>query len=107
MESEHDPDIAAVDIVNKSNDDALVIKDDLAQENETKTAPEEEIHVKYELETVQNIKKAKANLTRSTKLTRMRTDDMNTKFEVHPGIYLEIKDKAKNIRQGMEFEDIE
>ena len=65
------------------------------------------IQVKYELNTVQNIKKAKANLIRSTQLTRMNIDDMNTKFEVHPGIYLEIKDKAKNIRQGMEFEDME
>ena len=71
------------------------------------TTLEDEKQVKYELDTVKNIKKAKANLIRGTKITQMCIDDMNTKFEVHPGIYLEIKEKAKNIRQGMEFEDLE
>ena len=107
MDSEHDPEKIAKEKTNMSNDDALVVKTDLIEENDIKTTPEEAIQVKYELNTVQNIKKAKSNLIRSTQLTRMNIDDMNTKFEVHPGIYLEIKDKAKNIRQGMEFEDLE
>ena len=71
------------------------------------TSPEEEIQVKYELDSVQNLKKAKSNLRRSTQLKRVPIYDENIKFEVHPGIYLELKEKAKEIKQGMEFEDSE
>ena len=70
-------------------------------------SPEKEIQVKYELDSVQNLKKAKSNLKRSTDLKRVPIDDANIKFEVHPGIYLELKEKAKEIKQGMEFEDSE
>ena len=70
-------------------------------------SPEEEIQVKYELDSVQNLKKAKSNLKRSTDLKRVPIDDENIKFEVHPCIYLELKEKAKEIKQGMEFEDSE
>ena len=89
------------------SDITLVIKDgkDNAVKIESKT--EEEIQVKYELDTVQNLKKAKSNLSRGTELKCVPIDDENIKFEVHPGIYLEIKDKAKEIRQGLEFEDAE
>ena len=76
----------------------LVVKDDTSSKKETETKAEEEIQVKYELDTVRNLKKAKSNLSRSTELKRVPIDDENIKFEVHPSIYLEIKEKDKRYK---------
>ena len=75
-----------------------IVNEDKDNTAEKKANPEEEIQVKYELDSVQNLKKAKSNLSRSTELKRVPIDDENIKFEVHPGVYLEIKDKAKDSR---------
>ena len=107
MDSEHQVETVPELTSDENNDGALINKDVMAKEDDSKTVSDEEIQVKYELDSVLNIKKAKVNLNRSTNITRINVDDMNIKFEVHPGIYLEIKDKAKNLRQGMEFEDLE
>ena len=90
-----------------SSNVTLAVNDDKEFTIIKETKPEEEIQVKYELDSVQNLKKAKANLNRSAELKRIPIDDENIKFEVHTGVYLEIKNKAKEIKQGMEFEDAE
>ena len=58
-----------MEALNKNSDAELVVKDDSAQENDVNTTLEDEKQVKYELDTVKNIKKAKANLIRGTKIT--------------------------------------
>ena len=68
---------------------------------------EEEVQVKYELDTIQNLKKAKANLSRSKNFKRKVVDDMNIKFEIHPAVYLEIKEKITEVKQGLAFVDEE
>ena len=45
------------------------------------------------------------NLKRNKQLKRIVVDEENIKFEIHPGVYLEIKEKALEVKQGMEFED--
>ena len=66
-----------------------------------------QIIVNYELDTITNLKKAKINLKRSKDLVRKVTDDTNIRYEIHPAVYLEVKNKAKTIRRGTEIEDEE
>ena len=66
-----------------------------------------QIIVNYELDTITNLKKAKTNLKRSKEFSRKVTDDTNIRYEIHPAVYLEVKNKAKTIRRGTEIEDEE
>ena len=63
--------------------------------------------MKYELDTIPNLKKEKANLIRSKGFKRKIVDETNIKFEMHPGVYLEIKKNIPEVKQGMEFDDEE
>ena len=62
--------------------------------------------VRYELNTVENLKKAKDGLyTRHEIPNRKVTDDQNTTLEIHPAIYLEIKKNLQYIKKGDESKD--
>ena len=61
--------------------------------------------VKYELNTIENLKKAKSNLSRSLDITRIIVDDTNIKFDINPAIYLTIKKKTEGIKKGDEYMD--
>ena len=56
--------------------------------------------VKYELNTVENIKKAKENISRSEVTTRIVTDEVNVRFELNSAVYLEVKKKAEEYKKG-------
>ena len=72
----------------------------------TKQAKDDEsITVKYELNTKENLKKAKENLSRSLKFKRKVVDDKNIRFEHNPGFYLEIKKKTDDLKRGLEAKD--
>ena len=66
-----------------------------------------QILVNYELDTITNLKKAKTNLKRSKEFSRKVTDDTNIRYEMHPAVYLEVKNKSKAVRRGTEVEDEE
>ena len=57
--------------------------------------------VKYELNTIENLKKAKKNLSRSLAIKRNTIDDQNVEVNLNPGLYLEIKKKTDEIMKGM------
>ena len=61
--------------------------------------------VKYELNTLENLKKAKENLTRDEIPTRRVTDEVNTTLELHPALYLEVKKSLQHIKKGGESKD--
>ena len=61
--------------------------------------------VKYELNTVENLKKAKENLSRDEVPTRKVTDEVNTTLELHPALYLEVKKGLQHIKKGGEAKD--
>ena len=62
--------------------------------------PFEVKEVKYELNTLENLKKAKENISRDERITRKLIDDENIKFELQSGVYLEVKKKALELKKG-------
>ena len=56
--------------------------------------------VKYELNTVENLKKAKENIARNEVITRSVTNDENIRFEINSAVYLEVKKKASELKKG-------
>ena len=78
IESEHQSESDTQPEMDKIKEESIVCNEDSVREDNVRNKPEEEIHVKYELDSVQNLKKAKANLNRSTNLTRIQIDDTNT-----------------------------
>ena len=62
--------------------------------------PFEVNEVKYELNTLENLKKAKENISRDERITRKLIDDENIKFELQSGVYLEVKKKALELKKG-------
>ena len=87
--------------------------DIVKQESETQQVSETKLEeesfeikeVKYELNSVENLKKAKDNVIRIEKTTRIIIDDENIKFELNPGVYLEVKKKAFKLKKGDEIFD--
>ena len=88
MESEHESEcheeqkieIVSEEIVEKKEPTNPTVKDAQGCRTEKETKPEEVIHVKYELDSVHNLKKAKHNLSRSTEIKCVPIDDENIKF---------------------------
>ena len=58
-----------------------------------------QVFVQYELDKIQNLKKLKQHLKRKRVFTRIITDDTNVRYEIHPAMYLEIKNIAKDARR--------
>ena len=56
--------------------------------------------VKYELNTVESLKKAKENIARNEVITRSVTNDENIRFEINSAVYLEVKKKASELKKG-------
>ena len=61
--------------------------------------------VKYELNNIENLKKAKSNLNRNKTISRIITNDTNVRFDVHPGVYLIIKQNTDKLKKGDETVD--
>ena len=80
-----------------------IVKEDIKIKNDDESFETKE--VKYELNTVENLKKAKDNVNRSESTTRIITDDENIRFELNSGVYLEVKKKSQNLKKGDEFVD--
>ena len=49
---------------------------------------------------MENLKKAKENISRDERITRKLIDDENIKFELQSGVYLEVKKKALELKKG-------
>ena len=81
------------------------------QENETKQVSEAKIEdktikikeVKYELNSVENLKKAKDNVKRSETTTRIIIDDKTIKFELNSDVYLEVKRNSLKLKKDDEI----
>ena len=63
-------------------------------ESEAKEESFDISEVKYELNTVENMKTAKENVSRSETFTMIQSDIENIRFELQSGVYIEVKIKT-------------
>ena len=76
-----------------------LVSSNLLGKSKSEEEPIEISEVKYELNTVENMKKAKENVSRSENLTMIITDDENIRYELQSGVYIEIKKKTLELKK--------
>ena len=76
---------------------------DVDETTNTKPEPIYIHELKYSLNPVENIKKAKANLKRSLKISRILVDNENIKFDINSAAYIELKKETDKYKTGDKF----
>ena len=89
-----------IKIATKEKQENVKRQDDDNEAFNMKTEPMYIHELKYSLNPVENIKKAKANLKRPMKTSRILVDHENIKFDINSAAYIELKKETDKYKAG-------